>query len=171
MRQLVNVNNVDVPSSDYPKGRVRDKVGATLGTEYSEILHGDIIQFFQKLIIDASITENDLPDNVANGYQLLEALNARIKVSSALVEEYNNAFNSGNIDLNVENYDRHVYAQSSGSIPTGYTVLIKLDGTQILRIDDYDSQSWVVPAGVACQLTVQTGTSSGFEINSQKIGI
>ena len=82
MRQLVNVNNVDVPSSDYPKGRVRDKVGSTLGTEYSEILHGDIIQFFQKLIIDGSITENDLPDNVSNGYQLLQALNLKIKETS-----------------------------------------------------------------------------------------
>ena len=32
MRQLVNVPNVDAPSGDYPKGRVRDKVGATIGT-------------------------------------------------------------------------------------------------------------------------------------------
>jgi hypothetical protein len=74
MRQLVNVTNVDAPDADYPRGRVRDKVGATLGTEYSEILHGDVIQFFQKLVIDSGITENDLPDNVTNGYQLLEAL-------------------------------------------------------------------------------------------------
>lgn len=74
MRKLVDVTNVNAPDADYPKGRVRDKVGATLGTEYSEILHGDMIQFFQKLVIDSGITENDLPDNTTNGYQLLDAL-------------------------------------------------------------------------------------------------
>ena len=78
MRQLVNVTNVDAPDGDYPKGRVRDKVGAVLGTEYSEILHGDVIQLFQKLVIDSGITENDLPDNVTNGYQLLDALKGSV---------------------------------------------------------------------------------------------
>lgn len=78
MRKLVDTPNVDAPSGDFPKGRVRDKAGAVLGTEYREILHGDMIQFFQKLIIDAGITENDLPDNVTNGYQLLDALKATV---------------------------------------------------------------------------------------------
>ena len=171
MRQLVNVPNVDAPSGDYPKGRVRDKVGATIGTTYTEILHGDLIQLFQKLIIDAGITENDLPDNVSNGYQLLEALDARHKVSAALTSEYNGAFNSGNIDIAVQSYDRQVYAYSAGSIPTAFDVSIKLGGQQILRMADYEGQSWVIPAGVACQLTNISGTASVFDVNSQKIGL
>lgn len=78
MRKLVNATNIDAPSPDYPKGRVRDKSGSTPGTIYNETLVGDMYQLFQKLIIDAEITENDLPDNVSNGYQLLDALRNQI---------------------------------------------------------------------------------------------
>jgi len=74
MRKLTAAQNVNAPNADYPKGRSRDKTVTEPGTIFSEILAGDIIQFFQKLIISASITENDLPDNVTNGYQLFEAL-------------------------------------------------------------------------------------------------
>jgi len=73
-RLLTSATNVDAGSTDYPNGRVRDKDGATAGTTYNEVLHGDIIQFFQKLIIDSGIALNGLPDNVTNGYQLYEAL-------------------------------------------------------------------------------------------------
>jgi len=77
MRKLADISNVDVPSSDYPKGRIRNKNTAVappvLGTPIVEELYGDIVQFFQKLVIDAAITENELPDNVTNTYQLFEA--------------------------------------------------------------------------------------------------
>lgn len=74
MQKLIDVPNTDGASSDYPKGNVRDKVGITAGTTGGAVLFADIIQFFQKLVIDAGITENSLPDNVSNGYQLIEAL-------------------------------------------------------------------------------------------------
>lgn len=77
MRKLIDGTNVDGASADYPKGRTRDKVGVTPGTIVNELINGDIQQFFQKLIIDAGITENNSPDNVSNGYQLLEALDGR----------------------------------------------------------------------------------------------
>jgi len=78
MRKLIDSVNIDAPSADYPKGRVRNKNGAILGTEYREELLGDIFQFFQKIIIDAGITENDLPENFTNGYQMNDALRASI---------------------------------------------------------------------------------------------
>jgi len=74
MRKLIDVPNIEAATPDYPNGRVRDKVGAVVGTTLTEILNGDSIQFFQKLIIDAGITENDTPDNDSNGYQLIDAL-------------------------------------------------------------------------------------------------
>lgn len=74
MRALLSTPNVDPISVDYPKGRVRDKAGATPGTSGGEVLFGDIIQLFQKCVLDAGIVENGLPDNETNGYQLLEAL-------------------------------------------------------------------------------------------------
>ncbi len=74
MRDLQSVPNTEGATPDYPKGRIRDKAGAVAGTTLTEGFLGDISQFFQKLIIDAGISENGLPDNVSNGYQLITAL-------------------------------------------------------------------------------------------------
>ncbi len=95
MRQLASGTNVDAPSGDYPKGRPRDRVGATPGTILNEVLHGDLIQLMQKLIIDAGITENDTPDNVSNGYQLLDALVDKIKKASGFRASTNTLANAG----------------------------------------------------------------------------
>jgi hypothetical protein len=81
-RDLLNVPNIEAATPDYPNGRVRDKAGATPGTTYSEILHGDIIQFFQKLMIDAGLSPDNNPDNVSNGYQFIEALIKKVNVST-----------------------------------------------------------------------------------------
>jgi hypothetical protein len=82
MRKLIDAPYADGVSGDYPKGRVRDKAGVTEGTTYKEILVGDMYQFFQKLVIDGGVVENDLPDNVTNGYQLIEALVNKINKST-----------------------------------------------------------------------------------------
>lgn len=73
-RILLNQQNIDPATLDYPNGKTRDKTLGIPGTIFSNGLMGDIIQTFQKLIIESSITENDLPDNVTNGYQMLSAL-------------------------------------------------------------------------------------------------
>ena len=174
MRQLVNVNNVDVPSSDYPKGRVRDKVGSTLGTEYSEILHGDIIQFFQKLIIDGSITENDLPDNVSNGYQLLQALNLKIKetskASTVVDLDFVGVFSAGVYNISSESYDRMMYVSSGGTVSADYELFCEFSGEQIGRINEYASVSFLLPANTPAIVEHQSGTGS-LTVRSQKIGI
>lgn len=74
MRKLTDVPNTNGVTANFPKGSVRDKVGVTPGTTGGEILFGDIIQFFQKLVIDSGVVENDLQDQVVNGYQLIEAM-------------------------------------------------------------------------------------------------
>lgn len=95
MRTLLNGTNVDPADGDYPNGRTRDKVGGTPGTIINELLTGDFTQFFQKLIIDAATVENNLPDNVTNGYQLIEALDSRfnkkIVVSVGIWDMLNNS--------------------------------------------------------------------------------
>ena len=75
-RILLNINNVDAADADYLAGRIRNKSvsPAVVGTPVVEELYGDLIQAFQKMLIVAGITVNDLPDNETNGYQLLEAL-------------------------------------------------------------------------------------------------
>ena len=68
MRVLKDQTGVVAPSADYPNGNIANNL-----TLISEEVNGDIIQFFQKLAIDAGTSENGLPDNVTNGYQLIEA--------------------------------------------------------------------------------------------------
>lgn len=78
MRLLSNIPNTDAPSSDYPGGKIRNKnisnVPPIIGTPIIEELYGDIVQFFQRLLVLGGVTPNELPDNVTNGYQTVEAL-------------------------------------------------------------------------------------------------
>ena len=78
---LKNITNTPVPDSDYPNSRIKDEssAGAGDGVPVNEAVYGDIIQFFQKLMIDYGVIINDLPDNVTNGYQLIEALEDKIQ--------------------------------------------------------------------------------------------
>lgn len=78
---LSSVVNIVAPSSDYPNGNTKDSTQPDQkdGTNAGRTLFGDIIQFFQKLMIDASITANGNYDNVTNGYQLVDALVAKIR--------------------------------------------------------------------------------------------
>ena len=81
-RNLTDGSNINPATPDYPNGRTRDKAGAVAGTTINEVLTGDTAQFFQKLLIDASITPNGNPDNVSNGYQLIDALLKKISNSN-----------------------------------------------------------------------------------------
>lgn len=68
------VPNFESATGDYPSGQIRDTAGPTAGTGVVESLYGDVVQFFLKLMIDAGLTANTLPENVTNGYQLIDAL-------------------------------------------------------------------------------------------------
>jgi len=69
MRKLEDQIGAVSPNPDYPKGTIADNQ-----TLISEGVNGDMIQFFQKMVSETGISENDLPDNETNGYQLLDAL-------------------------------------------------------------------------------------------------
>lgn len=74
MRALANKTNVEAPDSDYPYGRIKDNPGNNTGTPINEQVYGDIHQFFEKLMDEAGITPNELPENDYSGFQLYEAL-------------------------------------------------------------------------------------------------
>lgn len=61
----------DAPDSDYPFGNIKDVPN---GTVVDVTMMTDLIQTAQKLMALAGITPNGTPDNVSNGYQLIEAL-------------------------------------------------------------------------------------------------
>lgn len=93
------VANIEPPSSDYPSGRVRNSATGVAGTSVIEELYGDVIQFFEKMIRDAGITKNNLPDNEANGFQLLQALDERNIVATRLTGTISDARLSSNVAL------------------------------------------------------------------------
>lgn len=175
-RALLTVPNVDGVSADYPKGRVRDKAGAVAGTTYTEVLHGDIIQLMQKLLIDAGITENGNPDNVTNGYQFLDALVAKIKESTKVsatltTERATAAFDSGTITITAEAHDRMIYVYNGGTVSVGYGVAINVDGSKLSRIDSYQAISYLLPAGLVSTIVWESGTATEFTVKSHKIGV
>ena len=74
MRTLQSVPNIGGPTTAFPDGSIIDQTGETDGTALTEILYGDLIQTVHKLKRLAAITENNLPDNETNGFQMLTAL-------------------------------------------------------------------------------------------------
>lgn len=73
MRKL-NVNsNVITSDPNYPNGRIRNNTGTGNGTPVNESVYGDMQVNKDKLMDLYGITPNNLPDNEANGYQIIEA--------------------------------------------------------------------------------------------------
>lgn len=69
-----NIDNSDLVN--YPNGRIKNNSGSGDGTPVDEIVYGDLHEFFAKLMRAGGISYNGLPDNEANGYQLIDALRA-----------------------------------------------------------------------------------------------
>lgn len=84
MRSLASKPNVHPPDSDYPYARLKDRVGSIPGTPINEFTNGDLHQFFEKLMDDANITPNELPENAYSGFQLNDALNVIIQAIADL---------------------------------------------------------------------------------------
>jgi len=78
MIPLVDKPNVVTPDSDYPYGRTKDDDGSNNGTPLNTLTHGDLHQFFEKLMDEADVTPNGLPDNAYSGFQLFEALDIMV---------------------------------------------------------------------------------------------
>jgi hypothetical protein len=69
-----NVDNSDL--TNYPDGRIKNNDGSGNGTGVNEQTNGDIHQTISKLMRLYGIAPNGLPDNVTNGYQIIEAVKA-----------------------------------------------------------------------------------------------
>jgi hypothetical protein len=76
------INSVDgygAADAEYLDGKIVDDDGTGIGTALVFNLHNDIIQLHDKLVRDAGISKNNLPDNETNGYELLTALVDKIQ--------------------------------------------------------------------------------------------
>tara|TARA_R110000850_G_scaffold249132_2_gene374021 strand:+ start:278 stop:886 length:609 start_codon:yes stop_codon:yes gene_type:complete len=124
MRKLTDVPNIEPVTADYPKGRLRDKVGAVPGTTLVESLNGDATQLFQKLVIDAGITENDTPDNVSNGYQLLDALVSKINEQTLLAS--NEVLLNGGMTTSEKDIVSFTPSATKGGVLTKVTFSVRM---------------------------------------------
>lgn len=70
---LENYPNIDAPDTDYPNGKIRDNPGDFTGTPFNTLVYGDTHQLHAKLLRQAGITANGLPDNEYSGNQYFEA--------------------------------------------------------------------------------------------------
>lgn len=71
-RKITDYNgSVIAVGATYPFGDIKD---APSGTIVDRTSYADMHQFFQKLMFSAGITPNGLPDNVTNGWQLMQSL-------------------------------------------------------------------------------------------------
>lgn len=71
---LQNKPNVTTPSAEYPYGNIKDNTGSNDGTPVNVLVYADMHQFFEKLMAEASVSANGLPDNATNTFQLYQAL-------------------------------------------------------------------------------------------------
>jgi len=73
---IANKQNVTPAGGDFEFAKIKDEStpGANDGVPVNDAVYGDFHQFFAKIIEQALITYNDVPENLTNGYQYLEAL-------------------------------------------------------------------------------------------------
>jgi len=71
---LEDKQNVEAPSAAYPQGRIKDNPGDGTGTPVNVPVYGDFHQFFARLLVEAGITPNGVPDNAYDGFQYIDAL-------------------------------------------------------------------------------------------------
>lgn len=75
---LQNFENITEPTTVYPYGAIKDDPGDDSGTPVNVQTNGDLQQFFARIAANAGIAANGLPDNVTNGFQLVQVLNKLI---------------------------------------------------------------------------------------------
>lgn len=134
MRKLSEQIGVQAPTTDYVKGRIVDNT-----TPVNEAINGDIIEFFHRMAWMASITENNLPDNVTNGHQLLQALQYLIELYSKVA---NNAdIKSAVIPIGAWDMDASTIKTVSWTLPSSHyvvgfdVVIISDDGYNVYHLD------------------------------------
>ncbi len=140
---LVNIDKSDL--ANYPNGRIKNNTGAGDGTPVNEIVYGDIHEAKDKLMRDYGIAYNGLPDNVTNGYQLVDALVALASKNDFIL---NLTDVSGVINVNVKLgflKTNESFIAKSGFNKGAQTVIKGTDGAtkSITFIGDFKTNEYV----------------------------
>jgi hypothetical protein len=81
--RLQDKPNTIAPDATYPYGDIKDDDGSNNGTPVNREVYADIHQFFETLMVSASIAFNGLRDNAVNGFQYITALAAFVRAITA----------------------------------------------------------------------------------------
>lgn len=117
---IENFPNITPANADYPKGAIKDDTGANDGTPVNKLVYDDVHQTHMKILLLAGITANNLPDNVTNGYQYVQALQKLFKNYIGI------AGNSVSTAFTVSDINKLIITGGSGSpvntLPSGATL-------------------------------------------------
>ena len=97
-----NVDNSDLVN--FPDGRIKDNDGSGNGTGINERTNGDIHQTISRLMRKYGIVPNGLPDNVTNGYQIVEAIQALASKNDFIICESVAKFHGLICDLTLQTF-------------------------------------------------------------------
>lgn len=155
---IQNFPNINAPDSDYPNGRTRDRTLSQTGTPLNELTLGDMRQFFAKMMRQAAITPNGIPDNEYSGNQYFDALH----ISAVPYKKYSaRIFQSSTTDPTGDIYDNTI-----GSIVWSRQGAGSYIGT---LIGAFQSQTtWCIITG-ACQfgaIEIFRASINAVEINT-----
>jgi len=166
MRALQSNPNIDNSDpSNYPFGRIKNNTGTGNGTPVDEKVYGDIWQTITRLMSLYDIVPNGLPDNVTNGYQIIQALSALASKNDYIYPLTTNGTTTLNVDIKLSlmktgefliclaSADKTTETLIKGSGPTSmavtysgsfktneYVRVIKTSGgVSIVRIADWNS--------------------------------
>lgn len=79
MIQLINKDNVESASTNFPYGNIKDDSGLGDGTKVDKKSYADFHQFFARLFALCNLTSNNLPESATNGFQYIKSLDRHSK--------------------------------------------------------------------------------------------
>lgn len=165
----VNIDNSD--PTNYPNGRIKNNTGTGNGTPVSEQTKGDIHENLEFLLRDAGIPFNGLPDNVTNGYQIVEGMKAlagkndiRQSVSTITISGTTHLY-IPNIDLNRLKSQEIIFGFAKGTLPNVTSIRGKNNSQKPISFLDLTQNNNIID-GTFLRLLYDSG--SGGTVSVQR---
>lgn len=135
--------NTEPISGAYPYGAIRDNTGSNNGTPVNKLVYDDLHQFFERMMAQAGITHNGLPDNATNGFQLFTALIALFGGRRAVV--------------NIGSWDMDTDASINVANPLTGVDETNITGVTAMILDDDQTSLRSLTSGGGIAGTIQGG--------------
>lgn len=173
--KILDKPNTEGISYDYPYGNIKDNPGDNTGTPVNKVVYADFHQFFAKMMDDAGISYNGLPDNATDGFQYWLALVEAVKNNCNF---YTDISASVTENSNITPITKVVRQYSNGDIMVKFTGTITGDISvlsPILSGLPVGLQNIVLPFyvqnGFSTPVALNGTTGSGNISNNQDVAV